>query len=162
MPRQEYYTYLHNFIVASLSASGHKRSASASLSGKTARELWLSAVHSSSERNRGGGFRGGRTTTEYWSDTLRRTGVGISTESRGSLSGLNKSQTQHMAYNSTSHYLRQMAGTEKAGGRKMNDGSSTSRPAPGTPAYKTAEEYYDDIIELKKVGTAGTFYLIVE
>ena len=59
------------------------------------------------------GHIGKRTPTEYWTDTLRRTGVGITPETLGqqhSMTGLKK---QDMSYKSTSHYLRQVAGTEK-------------------------------------------------
>ena len=58
---------------------------------------------------------GKRSPVEYWTDTLRKSGVGISTESSGmnTMTGLNKTQGKNMAYSSTSHYLRQVVGTEK-------------------------------------------------
>lgn len=58
-----------------------------------------------------------RTALEQWNNTLRRTGVGITTETMGSkdsFSGLRKSQMKNMSYGSTSHYLRQIVGTEKS------------------------------------------------
>ena len=62
------------------------------------------------------GHVGKRTTAEYWTDTLRKTGFGISTES-GANGMTNLRKAQGMAYSSTSHYLRQVAGLEK--GRKV-------------------------------------------
>ena len=57
------------------------------------------------------------TATSAWTDTLRRTGVGITAETgkqnMESFSGLSKSQMKSMGYSSTSHYLRQKAGTER-------------------------------------------------
>ncbi|CAH1793332.1 unnamed protein product [Owenia fusiformis] len=118
------------------------------MSGGNTREMWLNAV------KQGGGLhgtkRGVNTTrksaTEYWTDTLRKTGHGISTESTpNGMTGLKSSRA--MPYNSTSHYMRQLAGTER---RKNGTIDPTGKPSPGTPAYKSSEEYYDEILELKK------------
>ncbi|XP_021351055.1 IQ domain-containing protein E-like isoform X2 [Mizuhopecten yessoensis] len=120
--------------------------------GQTGRELWLAAVknrqtaglinsrHPESPRH--------KTTTEYWVDTLRKTGIGRSTESTGmnTFSGLKKPKERDMPYLSTSSYLRQMVGTEKT---KKYD-NPTTKPPMGTPAYRTPEEYYEQILELKK------------
>ena len=55
-----------------------------------------------------------RTAIEAWGDHLRRSGSGISTESKNNtMTGLNKTKTKDMSYASTSHYLRQLMGTEK-------------------------------------------------
>ena len=55
-----------------------------------------------------------RTAVEAWGDHLRRSGSGISTESKNNtMTGLNKAKTKDMSYASTSHYLRQLMGTEK-------------------------------------------------
>ncbi|XP_060071720.1 IQ domain-containing protein E-like [Ylistrum balloti] len=120
--------------------------------GKTGRELWLSAIknrhtaglvnsrHPESPRH--------KTSTEYWVDTLRKTGIGRSTESTGmnTFSGLKKPKERDMPYLSTSSYLRQIVGTEKP---KKHD-NPTTKPPIGTPAYRTPEEYYEQILELKK------------
>lgn len=121
--------------------------------GQTGRELWLAAVknrqtaglvnsrHPESPRH--------KTTTEYWVDTLRKTGFGRSTESTGmnTFSGLKKPKERDMPYLSTSSYLRQMVGTEKP---RKHDVNPTAKPPIGTPAYRTPEEYYEQILELKK------------
>ncbi|XP_033752568.1 IQ domain-containing protein E-like isoform X2 [Pecten maximus] len=120
--------------------------------GQTGRELWLAAVknrqtaglvnsrHPESPRH--------KTSTEYWVDTLRKTGIGRSTESTGmnTFSGLKKPKERDMPYLSTSSYLRQMVGVEKT---KKHD-NPTTKPPIGTPAYRTPEEYYEQILELKK------------
>ena len=59
------------------------------------------------------GHMGKRSAAEYWTDTLRKTGVGISTES-GANGMTNLKSTHGIAFSSTSHYLRQLAGLEKA------------------------------------------------
>ena len=55
----------------------------------------------------------------------------------------------NMSFGSTSHFLRQKVGVEKNGGKARPQ--SATRPGGGGPAYKSQEEYYDDILELKKV-----------
>ena len=63
-----------------------------------------------------------KSAVDLWSESLNKTGVGITTQTisgRESLSGLKKSQLKNMSYSSTSHYLRQIVGTEK--GRKTPD-----------------------------------------
>lgn len=52
-----------------------------------------------------------------------------------------------MAYHSTSKYLRQIMGFEKAP-RKSD--LTPARSPQGTPAYKTQEEYYDEVLQLRK------------
>lgn len=68
---------------------------------------------------------GKRTPTEFWTDTLRRTGYGITPETLNhqSLTGL---KHQDMSYKSTSHFLRQVAGTEKMSKTLPSDGSGES------------------------------------
>ena len=76
--------------------------------------LYLSALGTASKK----GHQGKRTPTEFWSESLRRTGVGLTpqtTSNMDSFSGLEKSQTRNMSYGSTSHFLRQRVGTEKTG-----------------------------------------------
>ncbi|XP_061181857.1 IQ domain-containing protein E-like isoform X2 [Saccostrea echinata] len=124
-------------------------------SGRTGHDLWMTAVkhretpaltyrHPESPRH--------KTTTEYWVDTLRRTGTGITTQSTGSVgttntfTGLKRPNETAMAYLSTSSYLRQMAGTEKS----KKHGDPTAKPPTGTPAYRSQEEYYEQVLELKK------------
>ena len=70
------------------------------------------ALGSSSKKSR----QGKRTPTELWTSTLRQSGVGFTpqtTTNMDSFTGLQKSQMQNMSYSSTSHFLRQKAGTEK-------------------------------------------------
>lgn len=56
-----------------------------------------------------------------------------------------------MAYQSTSKYLRQIMGFEKAS--KKSDPAS-ARSTLRTPTYKTQEEYYDEVLHLRKqIGT---------
>ncbi|XP_053385019.1 golgin subfamily A member 6-like protein 22 isoform X2 [Mercenaria mercenaria] len=88
-----------------------------------------------------------KTVSEYWIDTLRKTGTGFTTESTGmnTFSG-KRPRDKDMPYLSTPAYLRQMAGTERP--PKSND--PMSKASPGTPAYKSQEEYYEQILEYKK------------
>ena len=59
-----------------------------------------------------------KSAVEAWGDHLRRSGSGISTESKNNtMTGLTKAKTKDMSYASTSHYLRQLMGTEK--GRRV-------------------------------------------
>ncbi|KAK3090919.1 hypothetical protein FSP39_015721 [Pinctada imbricata] len=120
--------------------------------GRTGHDLWMNAVKNRQTLGLSGNRRPEsprhKTPTEYWVDTLRRTGIGISTESTSmnSLSAMRKNNDMNMAYLSTSSYLRQMAGTEKP--RKYEN--PATKPPTGTPAYKSPEEYYDQVLELKK------------
>ncbi|KAK3580706.1 hypothetical protein CHS0354_005710 [Potamilus streckersoni] len=119
---------------------------------RNGRELWMTAV----KNRQTAGLIGPRhpesprhkTPSEYWVDTLRKTGIGISTESTGmnTFSGLKRPNEMAIPYLSTSSFMRQMMGTEK--GRKMED--PTVKSSSGTPAYKSQEEYYDQVLELKK------------
>ncbi|KAI0233849.1 hypothetical protein LSAT2_015937 [Lamellibrachia satsuma] len=127
-------------------ADGYRsRPASVPASKATSRDMWLNAVKSGGP-TKNKGHMGKRSTAEYWTDTLRKTGFGISTES-GANGMTNLRKTQGMAYSSTSHYLRQIAGLEKA--RKVAS-EPTAKAATRVPAYKEPEEYYDDILALKK------------
>lgn len=132
------------------SATPRKRAQSAPPA-KVGRDLWINAVKKRQTqtlvRSRPESPRH-KTSTEYWVDTLRKTGIGRSTESIGmnTFSG-KRPREQDMAYLSTSSYLRQMVGTEKP----QKYGDPTTKPPLGTPAYKTPEEYYDQVLELKKV-----------
>ncbi|XP_050393678.2 IQ domain-containing protein E isoform X2 [Patella vulgata] len=127
--------------------SPNKARPNSALAGKTGHDLWMTAL-----KKRQGALGSGsprhKTPIEYWVDTLRKTGTGISTESSGrnTFTGLKKNNDLNMAYHSTSHHLRQMMGVEKA--KKYPD--ATSRSGAGTPAYKTQEEYYDEVLELRK------------
>ncbi|XP_064616436.1 IQ domain-containing protein E-like [Liolophura sinensis] len=118
---------------------------------KSARDLWINAVKTRSTAKLANGrppeSPRRKTPVEYWVDTLRRSRTGISTESTGmnSFTGLKK-DNKHLAYLSTPSYLRQLAGTEKP----RREADLTNRSAPGTPAYKSSEEYYDEVIQLKK------------
>ncbi|XP_060594862.1 IQ domain-containing protein E-like isoform X2 [Ruditapes philippinarum] len=118
---------------------------------RTGHDLWMNAVkqrltvglasnrHPTSPRH--------KTVSEYWIDTLRKTGTGFTTESTGmnTFSG-KRPRDKDMPYLSTPAYLRQMAGTERQ--HKAND--PMSKASPGTPAYKSQEEYYEQILEYKK------------
>ncbi|ESO82030.1 hypothetical protein LOTGIDRAFT_170441 [Lottia gigantea] len=134
--------------------SPNKRpNSSLGVSGKTGHDLWITAI-----KKRQGALNSGstghigssprhKTPIEYWVDTLRKTGSGISTESgRNTFTGLKKDNGLDMAYYSTSHHLRQVMGVEKP--RKGQE--PYNRSAAGTPAYKTPEEYYDEVLELRK------------
>lgn len=131
------------------------QSAPPSRSGRTGHDRWMTAVkhretaslthrHPESPRH--------KSTTEYWVDTLRRTGTGITTQSTGSVgttntfTGLKRPNEAAMAYLSTSSYMRQMMGTEK--NKKYSD--PTAKPPSGTPAYRSQEEYYEQVLDLKK------------
>ncbi|XP_067670716.1 IQ domain-containing protein E-like isoform X2 [Haliotis asinina] len=119
---------------------------------KLGKDLWMNAI----KKRQTLGLANGRhpdtphhkTPIEFWVDTLRKTGMGMSTESSGNaMTGLKKGNDMNLAYLSTSHYMRQMMGTEKP---RRNVDDPTARTQAGTPAYKTPEEYYDDILDLKK------------
>ncbi|XP_046552516.1 LOW QUALITY PROTEIN: uncharacterized protein LOC124262112 [Haliotis rubra] len=119
---------------------------------KLGKDLWMNAI----KKRQTLGLANGRhpdtphhkTPIEFWVDTLRKTGMGKSQRVRGNaMTGLKKGNDMNLAYFSTSHYMRQMMGTEKA---RRNVDDPTARTHAGTPAYKTPEEYYDDILDLKK------------
>lgn len=122
---------------------------------RSGRELWMTAVKNRQtvglSSNRRPHSPRHKTASEYWIDTLRKTGQGISTESTGmnTFSG-KRPRDRDMPYLSTPHHLRQMVGTEKAG--RNND--PTTKASPGTPAYKSQEEYYDQILEYKRQAAA--------
>lgn len=89
-----------------------------------------------------------KTVTEYFVDTLRKTGVGLSSETNRSqsMTGLNRVGDALFPYRSTSHYMRQVMGTER--GSPTDD--LTVRPNVGAPNYKSQEEYYDEVLGLRK------------
>ena len=63
--------------------------------------------------------------------------------------GSRKTREQvNAALASSSDYLKQQLGLNTNG----ND-SMIASPRPGTPQYKPQEDMYDEIIELKKVGS---------
>ncbi|XP_067935176.1 IQ domain-containing protein E-like isoform X3 [Watersipora subatra] len=118
----------------------------------SAREMWLQAVKGRAVHS-GDNRRTGLSTTkkspsEYWVGTLRRSQglqseiAAMDTFGKGGPSG------ESVPYLSTSHYLRERVGTEKSSKRSSN--GVDMRAAPGTPAYKTPEEYYDEVLELRK------------
>ncbi|XP_013391541.1 IQ domain-containing protein E-like [Lingula anatina] len=115
---------------------------------KNVREMWLDTVKKrtgdmASGKNKG--HLGKRSPMEYWTDTLRKSGA---VKDNSSMTFRDRHVADRdMAYLSTSHYMRQMAGTEKP---RPGGGDPTARAAKGTPAYKTPEEYYDEILELRK------------
>ncbi|KAK2178216.1 hypothetical protein NP493_553g02008 [Ridgeia piscesae] len=108
-----------------------------------ARDMWLSSVKNGGP-TKNKGHVGKRSAAEYWTDTLRKTSVGISTES-GANGMTNLKSTHGIAFSSTSHYLRQLAGLEKT--RKAEH---TAKSMTRVPVYKEPEEYYDEILALKK------------
>ncbi|XP_041362365.1 IQ domain-containing protein E-like isoform X3 [Gigantopelta aegis] len=115
---------------------------------RSGRDLWINAIqkrqtlgigsakHSESPRH--------KTPIEYWLDTFRKTGGDSST--MNTFSGLKKTGDKNLAYLSTPHYLRQVVGIEKTG----KNNNVTAKPSAGTPAYKTQEEYYDEVLSLRK------------
>ncbi|KAK7507952.1 hypothetical protein BaRGS_00000917 [Batillaria attramentaria] len=119
---------------------------------RTGKDLWMNAIKKRQTLMHAGGHRGEsprhKTPIEYWVETLRKTGTGISTESTGmnTFSGLKKTNEKFYPYLSTSHYMRNVMGTEK----QVRHEDPTVRPSPGRPAYKTPEEYYDEVLELRK------------
>ncbi|CAG5121322.1 unnamed protein product, partial [Candidula unifasciata] len=123
------------------------------------RDLWMAALKKRQMLLLPNTYRPGsprhKTPTEYFIDTLRKTGVGISAETNKSqsLTGL-KGSSLHYPYLSTSHYMRNVMGTEKFP-RTADD--PTVRTNAGTPAYKTPEEYYDEVLGLRKQIAALTF-----
>lgn len=80
---------------------------------KSATEMWINSVQTTSRRNKPGNTKN-KTASEYWTETLRRSGHGLTGQTRkAGLSNLDKNLANDMAYGSTSHYLRQMVGAEK-------------------------------------------------
>ncbi|WAQ95763.1 IQCE-like protein [Mya arenaria] len=84
---------------------------------------------------------------ELWMNAVKHRKTGFTTESTG-MNTFNgkRPRDKDMPYLSTPSYLRQIAGTEKQG--KMID--PTAKASPGTPAYKSQEEYYEQILEFKR------------
>ncbi|XP_052266999.1 IQ domain-containing protein E-like isoform X2 [Dreissena polymorpha] len=118
---------------------------------RTGHDLWMSAVKHRRTVGLSGSHHPGsphyKTSNEYWIDTLRRTGTGFTTESIGmNTFGGKRPRDKDMPYLSTSAYLRQMAGSEKP----SKQADAMARANPGTPAYKSQEEYYEQILEYKK------------
>ncbi|XP_025100404.1 IQ domain-containing protein E-like isoform X2 [Pomacea canaliculata] len=133
-----------------MSGTSHKRRAQSAGLTRTSREKWISAVKKGQTTMLANGRQSPRhkTPVEYWVETLRKTGSGISTESTGmnTFTGLKKANEKYYPYMSTSHFMRQVMGTEKA--NRYDD--PTVKPSPGRPNYKTPEEYYDEVLELRK------------
>ncbi|BFZ03004.1 hypothetical protein BsWGS_06043 [Bradybaena similaris] len=125
----------------------------------TGRDLWMAALKKRQTLLLPNTYRPGsprhKTPTEYFIDTLRKTGVGISAETNKSqsLTGL-KGNGLYYPYLSTSHYMRNVLGTEKFP-RTAED--PAVRANAGMPAYKTQEEYYDEVLGLRKQIAALTF-----
>uniref|UniRef100_A0A2C9M5A4 Uncharacterized protein n=1 Tax=Biomphalaria glabrata TaxID=6526 RepID=A0A2C9M5A4_BIOGL len=119
---------------------------------KTGKDLWMAAIKKRQTLTLGNGYRPTnpkhKTTTEFFIDTLRRTGVGISAETNKnqSMSGLPRGNTNAYPYLSTSHFIRQVVGVESS----PRVDSAQVRTNAGTPAYKTPEEYYDEVLTLRK------------
>ncbi|KAL8593279.1 hypothetical protein ACOMHN_009932 [Nucella lapillus] len=119
---------------------------------RTGKDLWMNAIKKKQTLMHTNGRQGEsprhRTPIEYWVETLRKTGVGRSTESTrmNTFSGLKPGNEKFYPYMSTSHYMRSAMGTEKPG--RYED--PTVKPSPGRPAYKSPEEYYDEVLELRK------------
>ncbi|XP_059166104.1 IQ domain-containing protein E-like isoform X2 [Physella acuta] len=115
---------------------------------KNGKELWMKALKKRQTLTMSNAYRPTtprhKTSTEYFIESLRKSGVGMRRET--TLTGLPRANNELMPYMSTPHYLRQFMGTEKIG---RND-DLTARPNVGTPAYKTPEEYYDEVLELRK------------
>ncbi|XP_052764700.1 IQ domain-containing protein E-like isoform X2 [Mya arenaria] len=128
-----------------------KRPQSAPTYHRSGHELWMNAVKHRKTVGLSGSSRPQsprhKTASEFWIDTLRKTGTGFTTESTG-MNTFNgkRPRDKDMPYLSTPSYLRQIAGTEKQG--KMID--PTAKASPGTPAYKSQEEYYEQILEFKR------------
>ncbi|XP_076443397.1 uncharacterized protein LOC143281951 isoform X2 [Babylonia areolata] len=119
---------------------------------RTGRELWMNAIKKKQTLMYTNGRQGEsprhKTPIEFWVETLRKTGAGRSTESTrmNTFSGLKTGNEKFYPYLSTTHYMRTAMGTEKPG--RYDD--PTVKPSPGRPAYKTPEEYYDEVLELRK------------
>ncbi|CAL1527285.1 unnamed protein product [Lymnaea stagnalis] len=120
---------------------------------KTGKDLWMVALKKRQTLTLSNGYRPTsprhRTPTEFFIDTLRKTGVGLSTETNKnqSLTGLPRGNTQAYPYLSTSHYMRQVMGVENSA---RTENGTLVRQNFGTPAYKTQEEYYDEVLSLRK------------
>ncbi|KAH9504019.1 hypothetical protein Btru_067549 [Bulinus truncatus] len=120
---------------------------------RSGKDFWMAAIKKRQTLTMTNGYRPSTpkhmTTTEYFIDTLRRTGVGISSETNKnqSLTGLPRGGTTAYPYLSTSHYMRQAMGVENTP-RALDN--TLVRTNTGTPAYKTPEEYYDEVLALRK------------
>ncbi|PAA50036.1 hypothetical protein BOX15_Mlig027365g3, partial [Macrostomum lignano] len=86
-----------------------------------------------------------------------KTGTGANKGSLGQqldptgFTNLKLSGQKDVGYLSTSHYLRQVAGTEKVTPRPDSAAAGkASGGLTGRPNYKSAEEYYDEVIALKR------------
>ncbi|KAK7112123.1 IQ domain-containing protein E-like isoform X2 [Littorina saxatilis] len=119
---------------------------------RSGKDLWMNAIKKKQTLMHANGRHGEsprhKTPIDFWVETLRKTGTGISTESSrmNTFSGLKNGNEKFYPYLSTSHYMRTAMGTEKQG--RYDD--PTVKPSPGRPAYKTPEEYYDEVLELRK------------
>ncbi|GFO47703.1 Iq domain-containing protein e-like [Plakobranchus ocellatus] len=120
---------------------------------KTGRDHWMAALKKRQALTMSNVYRSAsprhKTPTEYFVDTLRKTGVGLSSETNKSqsMTGLNRAGGDGLfPYRSTSHYMRQVMGIERAS--PIDD--PTVRPNVGTPNYKSPEEYYDEVLGLRK------------
>ncbi len=123
MHKHTHPSYIDQCIML-IAGSPGKRPGSSSAARST-RELWLNATKNGTtnhHRSPAGGKN--KTSVEQWSETLSKTGVGLTTQTTNksaNMSALKKSQSKHMAYSSTSHYLRQLVGTEKTRKTLVND-----------------------------------------
>ncbi|GFR66380.1 IQ domain-containing protein E [Elysia marginata] len=119
---------------------------------KTGRDHWMAALKKRQALTMSNVYRAAsprhKSVTEYFVDTLRKTGVGLSSETNKSqsMTGLNRAGDSLFPYRSTSHYMRQVMGTERSS--PIDD--PTVRPNVGAPNYKSQEEYYDEVLGLRK------------
>ncbi|XP_012939651.1 IQ domain-containing protein E [Aplysia californica] len=119
---------------------------------KTGHEQWMTALKKRQALTLANTYRAAsprrKTPTEFFVDTLRKTGVGLSSETNKSqsMTGLKGPNDRQYPYMSTPHYLRQVMGAE----RVPRSDDPAARPSAGTPNYKSPEEYYDEILGLRK------------
>ncbi|KAK3756906.1 hypothetical protein RRG08_009448 [Elysia crispata] len=119
---------------------------------KTGKDHWMTALKKRQALTMSNVYRSAsprhKSVTEYFVDTLRKTGVGLSSETNKSqsMTGLNRNGDSLFPYRSTSHYMRQVMGTERA----SPSDDPTVRPNVGAPNYKSQEEYYDEVLGLRK------------
>lgn len=91
-----------------------------------------------------------KTPAEYWVGSLRKSSGTLEMGATDTFtSAVKRPADDELAYLSTSHHLREKVGYERPP-RRSGSVDPAARPAAGTPAYKSPEEYYDEVLELRR------------
>nr|CAB3256670.1 IQ domain-containing protein E-like [Phallusia mammillata] len=143
----------------SLSGSGRQHTTNPQI--EKSRENWLRSLRQGSveprHHSRDETFKR-KTTEEYWISTFRSNGSAETTNGRSPMKGVHGlgggTSPANLALTSSSEYLREQLGVSTRTSQHKRSASFGGGSQPGTPRYKSQEEMYDEILQLKKTITA--------